>query len=67
MHQGIANACTAGQPNEVMGWVAIDTSNVNIDTFQNGFQSVSNSEWTAVSFAPSYILPRVMVTQNDDG
>ncbi|MCF7834899.1 LamG domain-containing protein [Candidatus Gracilibacteria bacterium] len=66
VHQDIANVCTSGQPNEVIGRVAIDTNNVDIDTFQNGMKDISNSSRTAIDFSPSYIRPRIMATQNDD-
>jgi hypothetical protein len=49
-----------------MGYVAIDTNNVNIDSWQNGMQDIESSQWTPISFLPNYIRPRIMVTQNDD-
>ena len=66
VHQGTANSCTGGQPDEEVGYVAIDIANVNISGFQSGSASISNSAWTSASFNPSYKNPRVMVTQNDD-
>jgi hypothetical protein len=58
--------CESGQPDETLGFLAIDISAVDIDTFQTSSASISGSSWTGATFVPSYLTPRVMVTQNDD-
>jgi len=68
-HQGIADACDASTPSENIGWIAIDPVNANFSNhmnFQIGSADISNSDWTAATFSPTYLDSRVMVTQNDD-
>ncbi|MCF7865842.1 hypothetical protein K9M18_00200 [Candidatus Woesearchaeota archaeon] len=66
VHQGTSDACATGQPDETMGYIAIDSANINITSWQTGSASISASTWTAAAFSPTYAAPRVMVTQNDD-
>ncbi|GBE56466.1 hypothetical protein BMS3Bbin16_00672 [archaeon BMS3Bbin16] len=66
VHQGTGNSCSGGQPSETVGYVAIDTANVDITSFQTGSADIAGSTWTAATFSPSFTNPRVMVTQNDD-
>lgn len=61
------NTCTSWQPNENMGYVAIDWSTFSLTNFQYWFKDISNSNWTSISFSPTYSsIPRIMATQNDD-
>lgn len=67
-HQGTGDSCTGGT-NETFGYVAINTASEAFDegsNFQSGMADISNSDWTAATFSPTYTNPRVMVTQNDD-
>lgn len=68
-HTGAGDTCDSGGSNETFGYVAIDLANEAFPSeynFQSGSASISNSDWTAASFSPSYTEPIVMVTQNDD-
>ncbi len=69
VHTGTGDSCDGTALNETFGYVAIDVANANFDAgtnFQSGMGDISHSAWTAASFSPSYTVPRVMVTQNDD-
>lgn len=65
-HQGTADACDSSTPSETFGYVAIDVASDEITGLQSGSADISNSDWTAVSFSPSYTNPAIMVLQNDD-
>ncbi|MDD9953415.1 MAG: Ig-like domain-containing protein [Candidatus Woesearchaeota archaeon] len=66
VHEDTGDTCTGGDSTETVGWIAIDTGNHKIGGFQSGSADISNSDWTAATFTPTFADPIVMVTQNDD-
>lgn len=66
VHEGTTDSCTGSDGDETLGWLAIVPQDQQITNYQNGSESISNSEWTSVSFNPTYTDPIVMVLQNDD-
>jgi hypothetical protein len=61
------DVCTAWQPNEQIGRLAIDPTTISFTGYDRGTNDISNSDWTNISFTPTYVNPPlVMVTQNDD-
>ena len=64
-HPGTGNAC-AGSFSETYGYVAIDTTLHDITSLSAGTQSISNSDWTPVTFGQTYTSPIISVYQNSD-
>lgn len=62
-HPGTANAC-AGTATEEFGYIAIDISNHNFSKFDFGSQTISNSDWTSVSYSQTYLNPIITVMAN---
>ena len=56
--------CDQGLGHEDIGWIAIDLSECDINGFESGSESISNSAWTDISFTATE--PRIIVMQNDE-
>lgn len=65
VHRGTANSCQSGRPNETVGYVAFDLLNTILPTFISGFQNITNSSWTSITYTAA-TNPYLMVTVNDD-
>lgn len=50
----------------MFGYVAIDPLAFSYPGLQLGEETIENSLRTSISFSPSFVSPRIMVTQNDD-
>ena len=62
-HTGIANTCDT-ITTEKVGYVVLETNLSEIAGMQFGFRSISNSQWTPITFTPSISNPRIMVMSN---